>query len=116
MPWALNTPVPTPHGDLDTCKISSITFDLENMVFRITFSDGKKIEGSPPDFEHVYRKSFDIRDTPEQVNSLTGEVISEAQNDFTALIIEHPEVYALIKSIAYTAMADAGVIGPGTME
>lgn len=118
MPWILNTPIPSPHGDLTHVEVTSFVLDNKNKAMKINYEEGLVENGEfiPKRFKH-----YTVRDEPEVVNEITGETVSEATTNFTELALESWEGspktrYEEFKLLGYNELHDAGIIGDGVIE
>ena len=71
MPWQLDTPIPSAHGDLTHVYIPSIILENRNKTMKINYEEGIMVDGEfvPKSFKH-----YDVLDEPEVVNQITGEI------------------------------------------
>jgi hypothetical protein len=111
MPWTLDTAIPSAVGDLGVIDVTSVLFDVKNMAFVVTYEINQVSKTTV-----IAGKSFTIKDTPAKFDAVTGEEIDPADLAFSALIAANPEIYDIIKGIAYNEMHNAEEIGDGTLE
>jgi len=118
MPWTLDTPIPNANGDITTVYVSGAIIDNANKCLRINYSEGY-MDGD--EFISLYNRYHDVKDISEMTNDLTGAVITEATSDFSdmaATSTPDPAVtwYEALKSLFYTELHDADIIGDGTLS
>jgi len=72
-----------------TEDIVSFEYQVDRFV-RVLVGKGTVVEGKFQPFPNQTYEAFTILDTPGQTNSMTGEVIKEAQLDYQELMSNNP--------------------------
>ena len=118
MPWTLDTPIASPHGDLTTVVVTDFIVSNVKKEIKVLFSEGLIENGK---FAAKTYRNHPIRDTPAIINPMNGNEEVAAVTDFTDFALlsfvgppktRHDE----LKELWYQVLLDAGAIGPGVLS